>query len=787
MPDTPASIITMNFDPKGMTETKAGAKELEGIFGRIGGVFEHIGRTVASLAGVAGIGAIVHDFIRIESAATRTALAVNNINGGKGMMTALLAAQQATGIDAVDLAGGVRASQLNAGGRGLSNLRVAGQYGTFLGHASQATGLDATTLGALIGQGLGESGEHFSQQGAQGLLAQAYTASARAGQAGMTGDFLQALTGLTESTGFFGGGRNRRGMAAAMGAAMKGDAAFSNPSAAAGAVGSVESTIQSSLGDPRMMAALQMSGANINDVLQGNFSAAQKLAKFAKSQGPLASKLFFYSRFGQQGGRLMEDLADGKVNATQFAERMKKADPQQALQQLMERAGKQEHTAAAELKKIEGTLIKDVAGPLKEIEKLLGFLAGVPSALSVGAGIIGGVKLGKGINKWLDKRAAKNAAKDAAEAAAKDGGEVAGETAGKGAAERALGMKLLGKLGGGALLFGQEMLFPDKWFSNLTGGDLSDGSWVPGEFKGVRRKLRGMNRGQAEKYLSGQIQHYADEHTGDPQVMMMVQILSDMLRELRKVTGAQPGGRVQGASFMPGGAGQGGASGIQMAAWVALAGGASGGGGGGGTSLASYVGGASLFPGGGGGGGGNPSGGGWKDCTLTWYDPALGGINSGSGKPDPHHPTASGEPYDPNAYTCAAPPSYSFGTQIEFSFGGKQITCRVNDRGGAIQGNHFDLSRAAGKALGIGNSKGKFRVAGGGGGTGKPGGKHQSSPAAGGSPHATPASVGGGGGDYGGMTLGGGFPPGSGGGSTTINVNLDNRRIEQKRLRTRAM
>jgi 3D (Asp-Asp-Asp) domain-containing protein len=792
MPDTPASIISLNFDPKGLAETQKGAKDLESTFGRIGGIAEGLGKSLAGLAGVAGIGAIVHDFMRIETAATRTALAVNNIRGGSGMMGSLLSAQQKTGVDAVDLAGGVRASQQFAGGRFLSSNRNAGSYATFLGHASQATGLDATALGALLGQGLSIQGQGVSQQGAQGLLSQAYTASARAGQGGMTGDFLQALTGLVSQTGFFGGGRNRGGMAAAMGAAMKGDAAFANPSNAAGAIGSVESVLQGSLSNPRMMAALQMSGANINDILSGDFSAAQKLAKFAKGQGPLASKLFFYNSFGQQGGRLMEDLANGKVNPQEFKKRMEQErgkDPQQAMKQLMDRASQQEHTAASELKQIEATLIHDVAGPLKEIEKLLGFLAGAPEALTIGAGVIGGLKLGKGINKFLNKRAARNAAKNTAEDVAKG----AGEAVGKGAAERSLALRALGKLGGGPLVFGQEMLFPDKWFSNLTGGDLSDGDWVGGEFKAVRRKLGGMKPGQAEKYLKQRIQHYTPQGLGrdvTDQDLKIQTLLQDMLKELQKQT--DKGGRNQGASFMPG-AGSGGASGIQMAAWVALAGGAGGGGGGSGMSFASFGGGGggvSLVPGsfaspGGGGGGGNPGGGGWKDCTLTWYDPALGGMNSGDGSKDPHHKTSSGEPYDPSAYTCAAPSSYAFGTMIEFSFGGKQITCRVNDRGGAIQGNHFDLSRAAGKALGIGNSKGKFRVSGGSAAGKKGGDKKQ--PSSSGGPHAVTTSAGGGGGgDFGGMALGGGFPSG-GGHSGTVNVYLDNRLIDKARHRTRAM
>lgn len=88
-------------------------------------------------------------------------------------------------------------------------------------------------------------------------------------------------------------------------------------------------------------------------------------------------------------------------------------------------------------------------------------------------------------------------------------------------------------------------------------------------------------------------------------------------------------------------------------------------------------------------------------CILTWYDPALGGTNSASGRPDPHSKTASGEPYDATLFTCAAPPTFAFGTIITFFYGNTSCTVKVNDRGGAIQGAHFDLSRAAAESLRI--------------------------------------------------------------------------------------
>ena len=91
----------------------------------------------------------------------------------------------------------------------------------------------------------------------------------------------------------------------------------------------------------------------------------------------------------------------------------------------------------------------------------------------------------------------------------------------------------------------------------------------------------------------------------------------------------------------------------------------------------------------------------WQSALLTWYDPALGGTNSSSGVANPTADMANGQPYDASADTCAADPKYPFGTQVTFQYNGKSITCTVTDRGGAITGSHFDLSRAAASTLGI--------------------------------------------------------------------------------------
>lgn len=101
---------------------------------------------------------------------------------------------------------------------------------------------------------------------------------------------------------------------------------------------------------------------------------------------------------------------------------------------------------------------------------------------------------------------------------------------------------------------------------------------------------------------------------------------------------------------------------------------------------------------------GGSTGANWQPCTLTWYDPALGGTNVAGGVANPTAATASGQPYSPSANTCAAPPQYPFGTVITFKYGNRTVTCTVNDRGGAIVGSHFDLARHPAEVLGIINA-----------------------------------------------------------------------------------
>jgi rare lipoprotein A len=60
--------------------------------------------------------------------------------------------------------------------------------------------------------------------------------------------------------------------------------------------------------------------------------------------------------------------------------------------------------------------------------------------------------------------------------------------------------------------------------------------------------------------------------------------------------------------------------------------------------------------------------------------------------------TASGEPFNPGAYTFANR-TMRFGTVVEFCHGGRCVRARCNDRGPFVAGRTFDLSRATFAAI----------------------------------------------------------------------------------------
>jgi rare lipoprotein A len=74
---------------------------------------------------------------------------------------------------------------------------------------------------------------------------------------------------------------------------------------------------------------------------------------------------------------------------------------------------------------------------------------------------------------------------------------------------------------------------------------------------------------------------------------------------------------------------------------------------------------------------------------ASWYGPGFSGS-----------PTASGDVFDPNAFT-AAHKTLPFGTQLTVSYHGRSAQVTVNDRGPYTGGRDLDLSQGAAEYLGL--------------------------------------------------------------------------------------
>jgi rare lipoprotein A len=78
------------------------------------------------------------------------------------------------------------------------------------------------------------------------------------------------------------------------------------------------------------------------------------------------------------------------------------------------------------------------------------------------------------------------------------------------------------------------------------------------------------------------------------------------------------------------------------------------------------------------------------DGKASYYSDRLAG-----------RPTASGEAYDPRAFT-AAHRTLAFGTMVDVTRpDGRHVTVRINDRGPHQRGRVIDLSRRAAEQIGL--------------------------------------------------------------------------------------
>ncbi len=104
--------------------------------------------------------------------------------------------------------------------------------------------------------------------------------------------------------------------------------------------------------------------------------------------------------------------------------------------------------------------------------------------------------------------------------------------------------------------------------------------------------------------------------------------------------------------------------------------------------------------------------GGASPDALAYHEEGESSWYGGNGDGFAGRPTASGEIFDPSAYTCAHR-TLPLGTflEVENTANGRKVVVKVNDRGPFARGRMLDLSRQAAKDLGfLGQGVARVRI-----------------------------------------------------------------------------
>ena len=809
---TPEGIIGLSLEGRGFDTLAKDLEKAVGLTGRmeqsvsrIGHGLEGASRTLMGFVGLAGIGAVVNDFMRLETAANRAAIAVGNVTGGRGAFSGLMgagaSAGAATGWMGQDILGGISAVQGATGGRYFTNPlngggRPVGYQGMFLGAYSNLTGMDPAAAGGQLGSILQMQRQNAgSMPQVMGLLASQAQMAGMGGQTGQFASTVQAVMNMGISTYASNAGPGLARNAGALVGMLQGlSPIYRDPERAVGALNAVQGGITNAWTNPRMQAWLQMNGIGYHEQRQGIVKNPDMLLQISGAaqrqyRNPVMRDLFYRSQFGLEGANVMEEIEKHPERSRSLLRKFQdSADPQQGIQRTL-------RTSEQTMKTMSKTLIELRQGSEKLMLGIYDQVAGIAKKLGA-KGVLSQMTGGKVddtiftdiLGLYLGGKALKWG--KAAAGVARGGGAAGAGAAAVEAGGMSLGAGVLGATAVGLAIheaakrsMGKES-HPGKGALRSTTGPRSMGGSLAAEAAELLADTLGIGP-KKQKQIESQ------------------EKLTDAIERLARILrGKHPDGGRSGASFQglgkdPQGLGTtsfasmvGAAqySGYQTASMmVGLIG--AGGGGGGGSQPAS-----DTSPSGGTPGGttGEPTGSGWHTATVSYY------LENGK-------LTADGTVMRADSMWVAHK-SLPFGTLIEFAYGGKKMTLPVRDRGPYIKGREFDISDAAAGFFGI-KSKGvvqmKWRKAGkwhyrgyGKGYDEKPGGVRTNGQS------ASAASHGGGGGGHGGgggpaprvaggMALGAGFGGDSlaaaGQGGVVLNVNLDGRRIERLQRLTRSM
>lgn len=839
MPNTPEAIIGLKLDSVGIDQAAGGAEKLAGHLSNVTkeistiGVGIGVGGLLRDFVAIEGSAARTASYMGSIT---------GGMSGYSGLAQSALGVQARTGIAASQTLGAAAMIASLTGGRGLAGNPAAqagllGALGTY-GAAYQVNPQElAGSLGPLL-QSAGLSGAAGKPMlnmlagnafaGGMGNNFPAYLS----GVGSMASSAVATNPGLSKFGGAVAGGLSTMYNQAAAG----NPAYLNNPSLFQSGESAVSSSLQGAYQNPRMTLALESMGINYWDARQGlagpqGQSNAAKILKYSAEQfgeGTTYQDAWMRANFGELNGtEALKAIAAGKKGGARAASAAQRRSTTGILAQ---RAAQGSTTPGANLERARGGIehgaFGAVGGGLNglfglQAENPFGALAasyGAVKLLGMSGRAIGGLTGVGGVGGAVGTGLLGGAAVAAGGAL----GGVIGLGAGHLAEELGLGSSLLkasqgffhnpletfseaGNIGyhdlfGGENVFEKRAKQKNRAGANYPGlsGAFSKG-WVEHILGGAESKFGPgfyhMDKGgeKANKWIHEQekLAH------GQPGVTGAVNEAIQNAREYQSL-GAQgystkkfeesvtkfgayvnqlKGGGTKGAAYLQSFPGSNNAAGLQDVSNMI----------GGGMALAHSI--SAAMMGGSGGpmttptantGGGSmsqvsaASGGGWSPCTITYYQPSAGGINGKSGGG-----AWSGHPVTDSTWGCAAPPAFAFGTQIAFSYGGKQVTVTVVDRGGAITGTHFDLLPGPARALGMmaaGRVTGGYKIVkGASGSAGQPSASGGSAQGASGAPQAIQASF------QGSAHTMPATAMGTGGAATAVHVHIDGRQIERQR------
>ncbi len=149
--------------------------KIEQTASRVGSHMEGVAKTVGDLVGIAGIGALVDKFIKIETSASNIALSMGKVTGGSsvygGIRQEMLGVQSRTGVGFAEQESALRSL---ASSIGLSpKPGQAGMLAEVIAGYSRVTGLPTATLGGILGPMLQAEGRPTSASAAAYTLGEA--------------------------------------------------------------------------------------------------------------------------------------------------------------------------------------------------------------------------------------------------------------------------------------------------------------------------------------------------------------------------------------------------------------------------------------------------------------------------------------------------------------------------------------------------------------------------------------------------------------------------------------